>query len=684
MSSCTRIGKKNLIDRMLEMAVCGLLLAGLLSGCVTQTPGGLTSTATPEPTSTLLATITVSPVVTVTQPAAPTSTAVQIEPSVTEVPDQRPASGWKLFSNPDFVNGVAAEHQRVWAATSGGVLLWDLESEERQLFTTSDGLVEIQGNDVIYCPLPEEQVIVAHETGVLSVYSLARGKWDQIPITFEDGSTLVSVQALVCDSGGERLVAASRSGLGILDWKTRAWRRMDQADGLNLADIRSVAMRGQSIWIAAGRVGGYLILGSTAFSLNRESGLPAGDMLDVTLSSDGYTWFGYPTGLVRYKDRVWTPYSSTGQNGIPFTSIDQVEVGPDGKIWIGSANEGACPFDPKLIQCATIYPDTPGFPLTDLSSGEWGTLVGTDGDGVRVLSEDQVLRLTYDGDQLSSNIIYDLAEDGQGRLWVVTASGIDILDLAQPQLPWEHIVPGANQGISGSVAGLQPAPNGIWLYYQAQRYASFYDGQSWSRPDKFNGLTGQVLDTAIDQRGYVWFATDQGLNMWDGISMRGYDSTTTGLPTDRFQALLAVDGSMWVGTDRGLLRFNRFTWELALPGVSVQSIAVEGSDELLLGTDQGLIRFRDGQAYYWIVNLGKDVYLSPNITDVIVDKQGKVWAGSAGDGLFVYDGSTWQHFTTANGLPANSIQSIYLDKLGGVWIAATTGAGGGGLLHYMP
>ena len=673
--------------RALRRLVMWVVQLGLpvivLAGCAIETPTPLIPTFTPAATL-VLPLATPSRQVISSLPATLSPTPAQIEPSATEIPGQRPVSGWTFFSNPDFVNGVAVEHNRVWAATGGGVTVWNMLTGQKQVYTTSDGLVEIQANDVVYCPLPEERLVVAHEAGVLSVYSVSRKKWDQIPITFTDGSSLAGVQTLACDLSGERLVAGARNGLGILDLKTRAWKRMDQVDGLALEDIRSLEVRGQTMWLAAGKVGGYLILGKTAFALNRESGLPSGDLNDVALAPDGNVWMGYPTGLVRYKDRVWTPYGSTSPNGIPFRSVDQVEISPDGEIWIASANEGVCPFDAVKLQCPIIYPDPPNFPYTDLITDALGTFVGTDGDGIRALVDEQVRRMAFETGQLSSNQVYDFAEDGEGRLWVATARGVDIFDPAQPELPWEHISSRPNQLAAPTVKGLQAAKDGMWFYYQNQPQASFFDGHDWRQMDSFRGITGEVQDTAVDQRGYVWFATDQGINIWDGISMRGFDSSSIDLPTNRFQALLALDGDMWAGTDRGLLRYHKFAWETVLPGASVQAIASDGAGGLLIGTDSGLIRFREDQGYIWIINLGEEAYLTPNITEISLDKQGNIWVGSAGDGLFLFDGHAWQHFTTANGLPANTIQSIYVDRLGGVWIAAAGGGGGGAVVRYMP
>jgi signal transduction histidine kinase/ligand-binding sensor domain-containing protein/CheY-like chemotaxis protein len=57
---------------------------------------------------------------------------------------------------------------------------------------------------------------------------------------------------------------------------------------------------------------------------------------------------------------------------------------------------------------------------------------------------------------------------------------------------------------------------------------------------------------------------------------------------------------------------------------------------------------------------------SSTVYDVIQDRQGRMWFATRA-GIAVYDGLTWEKFTTAHGLPEPSIFKIRLDKKNRVW-----------------
>src|SRR5690606_13094565 len=134
-----------------------------------------------------------------------------------------------------------------------------------------------------------------------------------------------------------------------------------------------------------------------------------------------------------------------------------------------------------------------------------------------------------------------------------------------------------------------PAQNGMWVFYQQEPQASFYDGQDWLHLDDLQGIGGPITDAEVDQRGYIWFAADQGIRVWDGVVMRVYAPPST-MPTTGFRTLLSEDGDMWVGTTRGLLRYRQSQWHLVLPGIVINSIQSDRTGGLLLGTDIGLMR----------------------------------------------------------------------------------------------
>lgn len=680
--------RKATLGSILSFSFHLLLAACLLTSC---SPGAVpaeTSEITPSP-------LAPAGQGAVLDQAASTSTATPtptifvpretLAPLATATRGAYAPSGWSIFSNPDYVQGIAVHENHLWAATLGGVVDWNLDTQTPVIYTPREGLVEIQGNDVTICAAPEKTVIVAHEAGILSAYNLTLKKWSQIPITFQDGTTLEGVSALRCDEKNRRLLAGAAGGLGILDLKTMRWERIGAENGLQVDTILSIDVVGQSIWVAAGKQSAFLIMGKSVFPFNGASGFPSGPVNDLSVAPDSTIWFAYPTGLVRYKEKRWYSYGSQSLSGaIPFVSVDKVQVGQQNVIWIASANEGVCPFDRVTHVCPAIYPAPQNSPVTDLVAGDDGVAyASTNGGGILVLRKDQRETLLVGQQNLVSNHILGISGGRDGTVYIATEHGVNYLEPGRPFEPWGKILP-RSIGLSFSkVSGVFPFSTGTWYISADEPRASLQSENGWLTLDANKGLSGRVFDLAMDQRGYVWFATDHGIDIWDGVTMRSY-GPNTGLPGTAFHTLYAEKETMWAGTDQGLLRYERYQWSAVLSGISIKDIAQDKRGGLLLGTDQGLLLFDGSQSYQWLVNLNGKLHRDLQVTALSVDKRGDLWVGTAHDGLFHYDYQAWEQFDTARGMPTNSIRAIFTDQLGAVWVASTTGQGGGALVRFMP
>src|SRR3974377_1741368 len=157
------------------------------------------------------------------------------------------------------------------------------------------------------------------------------------------------------------------------------------------------------------------------------------------------------------------------------------------------------------------------------------------------------------------------------------------------------------------------------------------DGRADSPPHHFQGINGQgghalVTDlrfthlttndglsqsavTAIlqDRRGFMWFATRDGLNRYDGNTFVVYKNNPNdpgSLSSNFIQDLIEDDHSyLWTATNVGVNKFDpgteRFTRYLhdpnnpnSLGGVAVKSIAQDSRGYLWIGTeDSGLDKF---------------------------------------------------------------------------------------------
>jgi len=131
-----------------------------------------------------------------------------------------------------------------------------------------------------------------------------------------------------------------------------------------------------------------------------------------------------------------------------------------------------------------------------------------------------------------------------------------------------------------------------------------------------DGLSSNRINCLVqDGQGFMWFATDEGLNRYDGHSVKVYAHIpldTTSLSSNLVTHLL-VDrrGVLWVGTESGLNRYDpaRGTFTVyrhdpanprSLPGNHVQYLYEDRAGALWIGGDsgEGLHRFDpDGQTF---------------------------------------------------------------------------------------
>ena len=307
---------------------------------------------------------------------------------------------------------------------------------------------------------------------------------------------------------------------------------------------------------------------------------------------------------------------------------------------------------------------------------------------------------------LSSNFVNSLlSKDGQ--IWVGTETG-GITKLAPRQLQLEFFKHDAANPASlspNAVNAMYAAPDGtLWVGTVEGGLNALAPGsRNFTHYTMANsGLPHNSVSTlAADNRGNLWIGT------WGtGIAVMNLQQPGRIIPLVvdakhqhflNFAGALVYDpinDGMWLGTNDGLFFYDLKRQQLIEPfkgcldvrGCIGNLITPDG--KLLMGCVQGMVEINLKSR-----SLGKGEFAveyhqykldapESGVIDKILSfclaKDGKIWLGSNGYGLYCYnynkEGKTYvKSFTTNNGLANNTVKGIVEDNQGMLWIATDNG-----------
>ncbi|MGB0495120.1 MAG: EAL domain-containing protein [Kangiellaceae bacterium] len=216
--------------------------------------------------------------------------------------------------------------------------------------------------------------------------------------------------------------------------------------------------------------------------------------------------------------------------------------------------------------------------------------------------------------------------------------------------------------------------------------------------DKSHGLASSVVyDIAEDNDGFVWFATQDGLQRYDGVeftSFRFNPVNENSISNNIVRKILFTnDGLLWIGTEDGITIFDpyKFTFKKLetlfpqsekLSSKQIREIYQTRDEKVWVGTGAGLSSIDLGTKS--IVN-----YELEKVRSVFEDDFQRLWIGTLGEGLFLFDRAletftSFNRYRHASGdiekLKNTKIIDIFQDSFGRILI----GTWGDGVLRLNP
>lgn len=207
-----------------------------------------------------------------------------------------------------------------------------------------------------------------------------------------------------------------------------------------------------------------------------------------------------------------------------------------------------------------------------------------------------------------------------------------------------------------------------------------------------------VLDLVQDAQGFLWLATQDGLNRFDGYEFKIFKndpSAPNSLPGNLLSSLERdLEGNLWIGmVDGGLSRYDPNTGiftsyrndpqsDNSLSEDSVSALDIDMQGMVWAGTNNhGLNRLdpRTGLFTHYQNNQNDPQSLSADtVYTVLCEASGAVWVGTLGGGLDRLDPRTgrFTHYqyndNDTHTISENSIQSLYIDRQGTLWVGTFT------------
>jgi signal transduction histidine kinase/ligand-binding sensor domain-containing protein len=395
-----------------------------------------------------------------------------------------------------------------------------------------------------------------------------------------------------------------------------------------------------------------------------EEGLPDDTIQSLAETPDGALWIGTAGGLARFDGNHFTIFNSRSTPAFKENGVHCLAGAKNGGLWIGTEGSGLVLYRDGAFRSWSASDGLTDPFVRAINQDRQGTLwIGTNNGFFRLAGE-KMLRI--DGaNGIPSLAVNAIIEDASGDLWI---GGSQLMSIHSGHFQ-EHPLPGESSR-NRIKSLLQTSDGAIWVGTVSGLYRS-QDGVLPFR--KVPGVRGTVRAlhqgdgrtlwmSIVGQGGAVWNARPDAFRQSPQLRISG---TVLSIFEDHEQ-------NFWVGTQSGLIRYSR----TALRVIPIRDARSSDFGTIFIDTNRvawfastRLVGIQgDRVEPLTFRKLGSD-----KIRNVLRDRDGSLWIGTDGSGLYHLVNRQTTRYTTANGLVNNFIRVITQDRDGSLWVGTDEG-----------
>ena len=418
---------------------------------------------------------------------------------------------------------------------------------------------------------------------------------------------------------GSSIFAQAKAILPV-SYSERVWKL---EDGLPEQVVQAFAQTpDRYLWI--GTTGGLVRFDGERFLVFDRENTPAfveNNVFCLTVSRDNTLWIGLEGGgLIRYRSGVFRALGAG--DGLNNLFVRAVYEDHGGRIWVGT-DDGLLVVNGERLERVDNKNGIPRLAVHALyEDGEHGLWVG--GSRLVRLHANSSTQYRLSGES-GTNRVKSIWQTIDGTVWVGTVSGLQRLRNGSSR--FEPVA-----GIKGTVRFLrQTSDQTLWI-----------------------GMIGHGLQVCRDQKFSTMLAPGS-------------------LPSDTLLNLFEdIDHNLWIGTQAGMVRLSETpvrTLDLPHAADSDAETVYEDRNGDVWVAAETLFLYHHGRAEPYQFGDIADV----RVRNVFRDRDGALWLGTTGKGVYRKIAGQTVHYSTENGLVNNFVRAFLQSRDGSVWIGTDEG-----------
>jgi signal transduction histidine kinase/ligand-binding sensor domain-containing protein len=334
-----------------------------------------------------------------------------------------------------------------------------------------------------------------------------------------------------------------------------------------------------------------------------KQGYPGDEVTAFAQTADGYLWIGTKKGLIRFDGLEFRVYSRAVPENFQIGAVRALKTDSRGNLWILLEDSQVLRFHNRRFELGR-------------EGAEFAvSAIGTRKDGTTLFASLTALgTLTFDGEKFQ--VLAPQADNLPTRDAMVAVQGDDDLFA---RFNWATGVAGGRVASSAVVAIAETSDGKIWRATADHDLSYLFNGRIFQVEEGTLGGRTNCLLPLTD--GKMWIGTDRGILRWDGTKL-----TQLGIPAPLQRAevhalLQGHDSSIWVGSAKGLFRVKKDGLSYDAHSGAIKALFEDREGNVWVGTSGSIERLRESLFVTYPVG----GHGSESSGPIYVDDDGRTW-----------------------------------------------------------